>query len=167
MFVEYAKADAEDILIKITVANRGPEAAQPSPAADGVVSQHMVVGKPRRAARELHRHDRAPNPVIELNHDRLASAGCIAKALRSCCSPRTKPTRSGCSESTNRTPYVKDGINDYIVHGTSNAVNPERTGTKAAAHYKLTIGAGETVVVRLRLDRTLISKARDAFDGFR
>src|SRR4029434_6506753 len=51
----------------------------------------------------------------------------------------------------NRTPYVKDGINDYVVHGTREAVNPERTGTKAAAHYSLTVGPGESVSVRLRL----------------
>ena len=42
----------------------------------------------------------------------------------------------------NRTPYVKDGINSYIVHGRRDAVNPEQTGTKAAAHYPLTVGAG-------------------------
>ena len=80
-----------------------------------------------------------------------ATAGCIVKALRSCCSPRTKPTPAGCLESRTARPYVKDGINDYIVHGATEAVNPEHTGTKAAAHYQLTVGAGETVVVRLRL----------------
>ncbi len=54
----------------------------------------------------------------------------------------------------NRTPFVKDGINDYIVHGAREAVNPDRTGTKAAAHYPLTVGPGETVSVRLRLSDT-------------
>ena len=65
----------------------------------------------------------------------------------------------------NRTPYVKDGINDYIVHGSKDAVNPEHTGTKAAAHYQLTIGAGETAVVRLRLTNSDF-KGKDAFAGF-
>jgi hypothetical protein len=51
----------------------------------------------------------------------------------------------------NRTPYVKDGINDYIVHGRQDTVNPEKTGTKASAHYFLTIPAGESKIVRLRL----------------
>src|SRR5262249_12771851 len=51
----------------------------------------------------------------------------------------------------NRTPYVKDGINDYVVHSHQNAVNAERTGTKASAHYSLTVGAGESRILRLRL----------------
>jgi hypothetical protein len=51
----------------------------------------------------------------------------------------------------NRTPYVKDGIDGYLVHGRRDAVNPERKGTKAAAHYALQVGAGESVTLRLRL----------------
>jgi hypothetical protein len=51
----------------------------------------------------------------------------------------------------NHTPFVKDGINDYIVHGQKEAVNPEQVGTKAAAHYWLTLGAGKTRTTRLRL----------------
>ena len=51
----------------------------------------------------------------------------------------------------NRSPYVKDSINDYIVHGRKEAVNPEKKGTKVAADYHLTVPAGECQVVRLRL----------------
>ena len=51
----------------------------------------------------------------------------------------------------NRTPYVKDRINDRIIHGQTGAVNPDHKGTKAAPHYRLTIQPGESQVVRLRL----------------
>ena len=51
----------------------------------------------------------------------------------------------------NATPYVKDGINNYVVHGHRQAVNPGNTGTKAAAHYAITVGAGASQVIRLRL----------------
>jgi len=51
----------------------------------------------------------------------------------------------------NRTPYVKDGINNYIIHGGQDAVNAKQVGTKAAAHYPLTVGAGESKIIRLRL----------------
>jgi hypothetical protein len=51
----------------------------------------------------------------------------------------------------NRTPYVKDGINNYVVHDQRDSVNPRQTGTKAAAHYRLTIKPGEYELVRLRL----------------
>src|SRR5205814_8959644 len=51
----------------------------------------------------------------------------------------------------NRSPYVKDSINDYVVHGRQEAVNPEKKGTKAAGHYLLTVKPGESQVVRVRL----------------
>jgi len=55
----------------------------------------------------------------------------------------------------NRSPYVKDGINNYVVHGQKDAVNPEEKGTKASAHYRVTINGGESATIRLRLsDRT-------------
>src|SRR5262249_48284670 len=66
--------------------------------------------------------------------------------------------------SPNATPYVKDGINDYVVQGRSEAVNPRQAGTEAAAHYRLTVGSGQTAVVRLRLtDQRSIGHP---FDGF-
>ena len=99
VFVEYAKADAEDILIKITVTNRGPEAAQSAPAADDLVPQHLVVGRATSArARDCHAARPAPESGDRAESSiSSASAGCIAKARPSCCSPKTKPTRSGCS----------------------------------------------------------------------
>ena len=51
----------------------------------------------------------------------------------------------------NESPYVKDGINDCVVHGRQDAVNPDKQGTKVAAHYQVTVGAGQTSVIRLRL----------------
>ena len=62
----------------------------------------------------------------------------------------------------NATPYVKDGINNYVVAGREEAVNPNQTGTKAAAHYQLDVGAGETAVIRLRLSN---AASRDPFGG--
>ncbi|HKV94314.1 MAG TPA: glucosidase, partial [Candidatus Angelobacter sp.] len=53
--------------------------------------------------------------------------------------------------SPNATPYVKDGINDFVVQGNSDAVNPEATGTKVSADYQLTVEAGGSQIVRLRL----------------
>ncbi len=51
----------------------------------------------------------------------------------------------------NHSPYVKDGINNYVVNGASDAVNPDQMGTKVAVHNRLTVAAGECKVVRLRL----------------
>jgi hypothetical protein len=63
----------------------------------------------------------------------------------------------------NPTPYVKDGINDFVVAGTQEAVNPNQTGTKASAHYQLGVSAGETAVIKLRLSN---AKLRDPFSQF-
>jgi hypothetical protein len=62
----------------------------------------------------------------------------------------------------NQTPYVKDGIDDYVVQGRRDAVNPERSGTKASAHYHLTVGARQSCTVRLRLHDTPLAAPFDA-----
>src|SRR5262245_15656879 len=67
----------------------------------------------------------------------------------------------------NASPYVKDGINDFVVEGNEAAVNPERTGTKAAAHHVLELAAGESGSVRVRLSaegRRTNGKLGGAFD---
>jgi hypothetical protein len=51
----------------------------------------------------------------------------------------------------NQSPYVKDGFDNYVVHGNHAAVSPQQTGTKAAALYSLKVGAGPTEVLKLRL----------------
>ena len=61
----------------------------------------------------------------------------------------------------NESAHVKDGINDCVVHGSQDAVNPGRQGTKVAAHYKVTVGAGQTEVIRVRLSQRF-SEARRA-----
>src|SRR5207248_502413 len=65
----------------------------------------------------------------------------------------------------NATPYVKDGINDYVVNQVASAINPSLNGTKVAAHYQLTIGGGESATIRLRLSNAApLSPAGRAFD---
>ena len=67
---------------------------------------------------------------------------------------------------SNAGPYVKDGINNYVVNGKQDAVNPQKTGTKAAAHYQLNVGAGKTATIRLRLSDTAPADLRDPFNSF-
>ncbi len=61
---------------------------------------------------------------------------------------------------------MKDGINDYVVSGKHNAVNPEPAGTKAAALYRRTVGSGETATIRLRLDTMSLANIGDRFKSF-
>src|SRR6266699_1239955 len=153
VFVEYAKADTEDILIKITVANRGPEAANlrllPTVWFRDTWSWG---GRDRRP--ELHESRSAPNPVIELNHDQPGNRWLHCEGSPELLFTENETNAKRLFGVENRTPYVKDGINDYVVHGAADAVNPAHIGTKAAADYPITLAPGETKVIRLRLSNS-------------
>jgi hypothetical protein len=73
---------------------------------------------------------------------------------QNCCLQKIESNNERLFGVSNASPYVKDGINDYIVHGRSEAVNPNRIGTKTSAHYVLSMTAGETKTVRLRLSNS-------------
>ena len=66
----------------------------------------------------------------------------------------------------NTTPYIKDGINNYVVAGNRTAVNPEKTGTKSAGYFELTVCAQKTATVRLRLSDLAPSDDFHPFAGF-
>ena len=161
--IEYAKADVEDILVRISVTNRGPETATlrllPTIWYRNTWSWGGGTNKP-----VMFQSHRAPNPVVELETpDKSYWLHCEGSPDLLFTENETNSQRL--FNSPNRTPYVKDGINDYVIHGSQGAVNPERTGTKAAADYKLTVGAGETVTIRLRLTDTE-QQNRTAFSSF-
>ena len=164
VFVEYAKADVEDILIKITVANRGPDAADlrllPTVWFRNIWSWGGDDPRP-----ELHQARSSPNPVIELNHTLSGNRWLYCEGSPELLFTENETNTRRLFGAENRSPYVKDGINDYVVHGSQEAVNPEHTGTKAAAHYKLTIGAGEMAVVRMRLANSDFA-GKNAFEDF-
>ena len=169
VFVEYAKAGPEDILVRITAINRGPEAAElhllptlwfrndwsswiaesnraaqkpdlrqvkTSKGTSAVAGTHAVLG-------EFTLFCEGEVPLLftenETNHERLF--------------PGQK----------NESAYVKDGINDCVVQGNQNAVNPAKQGTKVAAHYDVHVGAGQTHVIRLRLSKTAPDQQQEPF----
>src|ERR1700688_3719635 len=169
VFVEYAKADVEDILIKIAVTNRGPEAANLRVLPTIWFRNTWSWGNRARRLK-LHQAHPAPNPVIELNLSPLNQTQSNARWLHCEGSPELLFTENETNArrlfgTENYSPFVKDGINDYIVHGVKDAVNPEQVGSKAAAHYKMSLGSGETVVIRMRLADSDF-EGKNAFDGF-
>ena len=153
--MEYAKADVEDILIKITVTNRGPEAANLRVLPTIWFRNTWSWGNRARCPK-LHEAWPAPNPVIELNLSPVNQTQSNTRWLHCEGSPELLFTENETNARRlfgieNRAPFVKDGINDNVVHGVKEAVNPEHVGSKAAAHYKLSLDSGETVVIRMRL----------------
>ncbi len=161
VFVEYAKAAPTDVLIQISISNRGPDESvihvlptlwfrnvwswwpdEPKPSlkdASGKNGAGAVAATDAQLGDYfLHceGHARLLFTENETNNERLFG-------------------------SANPTPHVKDGINNYVVAGRQDAVNPNRTGTKAAAHYQLRVGGGATAIIRLRL-----TNAPDAEEPF-
>src|SRR5262249_18699921 len=120
-------------------------------------------GKQRPELRQTHHP--LPNPVIELNHAHPGNRWLHCEGTPELLFTENETNARRLFGVENRTPYVKDGINDYVVHGATEAVNPDRAGTKAAAHYTLMVRARETVVVRLRLADSDFS-GQNAFGNF-
>ncbi len=147
VFVEYAKASPEDILVKVTIANRGPEAADihllPTVWFRNTWSWRHGAAKPSMR-RDSEGRIRLDEPQYGTRW--LAFGGSPDLLFTE------NETNTGRLYGAPDPPqYVKDSINDYIIHGRRDRVNPAQTGTKAAAHYRLTIQAGSTVTVRMRL----------------
>ena len=154
VFVEYAKGGPDDILVQITAANRGPEAAELHvlPTLWFRNDWSSWIARPAEKPTLKQIAGPAGTPVIAAAHPSLGEyyLYCDGEVPLLFTENETNNARLF-PEHPNASPYVKDGINDYVVHGHQAAVNPERRGTKVAAHYRLTIGPGQSATVRLRL----------------
>jgi len=151
VFVEYAKASPEDILIRCTVHNRGPDAATldllPRLWFRNEWSWHVGAERPVLAQVA----GRKGPGVVQATHPRLGTRYLYCEEDVPLLFTENETNTQRISNVPNASPFVKDGINDCIVHGQDGAVNPQKTGTMVAAHYRLTLGPGESRVVRLRL----------------
>jgi hypothetical protein len=169
--VEYAKAAPEDLLIQITVANRGPEAALlhvlPTLWFRNTWSWPDGGSKPVLQAVE-----RAGHSVIHAHHtdplfqESLADYDLYAEGQVPLLFTENESNNARLFGTPNLSAYVKDGIDNAIAHRQQEAVNPARLGTKASPHYQLTVDAGGTQVVRLRLRRTGPGPQGDPFEAF-
>src|SRR5262249_51476838 len=137
----------EDILVQITVCNRGPEAATlqvlPTIWFRNVWSWGGQVPRPVL--------QQQGDGTIAISHEDLGARIFYADGAPDLLFTENETNSERIFGSRNRTRYVKDAFNNYIVHGRRDAVNPDRKGTKAAAHYALSIAAGASQVLRLRL----------------
>ncbi len=139
-------------------------------AADAVVPKRLVRVDRRIESSHTEANPQADRGVSGRERGRWNAFGArrihafLRRRARRCSSPKMKPTTSGCSRATKtRAHYVKDGINDCVVLGNRNAVNPANQGTKVSAHYPFNVGSGQTQVIRLRLSEALRTRARKPF----
>jgi hypothetical protein len=157
IFVEYAKADPNDILIRITAVNRGPEAATlellPTLWFRNTWSWGRDHRQPALAESRILRTDAAFTHVIKAQHHSLSKFELYCEGADELLFTHNETNAMRLFDVPSATPYVKDAFHEYIVHGNRAAVNPDRAGTKAAARYSRTLAAGATIVLRLRLSR--------------
>lgn len=159
VFVEYAKTSPDDILIKITVHNRGKEGAP----------VHVLPTVWFRNTWAWGRWDYKPAlweanaNSIRLNHHKMSVQYLYhdGKGETLFCENETNYARLYNSPAI--TPYPKDGINDHVIHG-ANTVNPAKKGTKAAVHYNITIPAQGSCTFQLRLSDRQLEHPLEGFD---
>jgi hypothetical protein len=164
VFVEYAKESPEDVLIQISVYNRGREPAEihvlPTLWFRNQWSWQPGVERPSLQQTAGPRKLSVVKAVdANLGERYLYYDGEVPLLFT-----ENETNTQRIFGIPNRTPYVKDGINNYVVKGQEGAVNPERKGTKAAAHYRLWVKPGESRVVRLRLSRPEPAESRFHLD---
>jgi Glycosyl hydrolase family 63 C-terminal domain len=151
VFVEYAKERPEDILIRITVFNRGPEQA----ALD--VLPTLWFRNVWHGRQGIHRPvlqkvpTGAKHRVISAAHPELGDRFLYCDGEAELLFTENETNNERLFQTPNPTPYVKDGINDYIVDRREGAVNHHNIGTKAAATYRLILAPGQSETIRLRL----------------
>ncbi len=159
VFVEYAKEESDDILIRITVHNRGPEAARlrllPTLWFRNTWSWGGENQKPSMS-------EVAPG-VIQAVHRDLGKYFLYCEGCSELLFTENETNAQYLWGQPNASPYTKDGFHSYVVRGERGAVNPERRGTKAAAHYGVEVPAGGSSTIRLRLTASPLT---DAFSGF-
>jgi len=148
---EYAKATPEEILIRITAHNRGPEAAElhllPTIWFRNTWSWDSAAVRPK-LSRE--KNDRGVT-TMTLEDEMYGKRWLLCDGMPELLFTENETNHQRLYGVPSRTPYVKDGINNYVVYGQSEAVNPKQTGTKASALYHVRIEPGQSATLRLRL----------------
>jgi len=153
VFVEYAKAAPDDILIQISLCNRGPEAATLH-VLPTIWFRNTWTWWPDQPKPSLRQKPGENIVTIETSHAELGAFLLHCDGNPSLLFTENDTNNERIFSRPSATPYVKDAFNSYLVAGRQEAINPNPIGTKAAAHYRLNVGAGETAVIRLRLTNT-------------
>jgi len=151
VFVEYAKAEVEDILIKIIVVNRGPETA----------TLHFLPSLWFRNTWSWGKDDRRPTirnmagpencQCVEVQHWQYGKRWLLCAGQPQLLFTENQTDYERIFNTKNPTPFVKDAFHEYLIHKNQAAINPQQIGTKMAAYYPLTLGSGDSTTLKLRL----------------
>ena len=155
VFVEYAKAAVDDILVRITVANRGPQRARLHLLPTVWFRNTWTCGRSTEKP-SMKRCSNTP-AVIQISEPQYGNRWVVFQDEPELLFTDNETNNERLFNARNKSAFVKDAINDYVVSGHVHVVNPNQTGTKAAAHYVFDIEAGSNVTIRLRLTDTTTS----------
>ncbi|CAB3760539.1 MGH1-like glycoside hydrolase domain-containing protein [Paraburkholderia solisilvae] len=160
VFVEYAKASPEDIFVRVSIHNRAREAAQ----------LRVLPTLWFRNTWSWGHDDRRPSlceaaqDVIRATHPELGEYWLYCDGATELLFTENESNAQRLWNQPNASPYVKDAFHAYVIAGQRDAVNPARSGTKAAAHYVCDVPGGGSATLRLRL--TAVEQGHRAFDDF-
>ncbi|HEX8919776.1 MAG TPA: glucosidase, partial [Chloroflexota bacterium] len=152
VFVEYAKAVPDDILIRVSAVNRGPDSVDlhllPTLWCRNTWTWEAHSPRPRLRSGG---HLNGETPLVRAEHPTLGPYVLFCEGADGLLFTENETNLERLYGAPNRTPYVKDAFHEYLVAGDREAVNPQAEGTKAAAHYRRLVDPGETLTLRLRL----------------
>ncbi|HEV7510847.1 MAG TPA: hypothetical protein VGO27_04070 [Candidatus Acidoferrum sp.] len=151
VFVEYAKANVEDILIRLIVVNRGPETA----------TLHLLPSLWFRNTWSWGKDDRRPTirktaglqncQCVEVEHWQYGKRWLLCAGQPQLLFTENQTDYERIFNIKNPTPFVKDAFHEYLIHKNQAAINPQQNGTKMAAYYPLTLSPGDSATLKLRL----------------
>jgi len=168
VFVEYAKESPEDVLIRISIFNRGPEAADVH-VLPTLWFRNTWAGRDNSTRPSIRRVS-GPHSfqATSADHPELGTYWLYVEGDPPLLFTENETNNARIFGTSNTTPYVKDAINDYLVHGRAEAVNPAQVGTKMASHHRWRIAPGDAMSLRLRLssgDPRSLARPFHNFDG--
>ncbi len=151
VFTEYAKAAPDDICIRLTICNRGPDAAKIHVLPMLWFRNTWSWGCSHEGCTLKPRIEQQSGSALIATQPTLGSFHFAVETEAPFLFTENETNNARLFSSENASPFVKDAFHEFVVHGKTDAVNPQRVGTKAAAHYALEIPAQGEVVLRMRL----------------
>ncbi|MGQ0774781.1 MAG: MGH1-like glycoside hydrolase domain-containing protein [Pseudonocardiales bacterium] len=164
--VEYAKSTPEDLLMRVTVHNRGPDDATVH-VLPTLWFRHTWSWAGGTEQPSLNTIANGPGgSAVRADHSELGVRWCYADRAVPVLMTGNETNNEWVFGAPNDSPYVKDGIDRAVVGGDPTAVNPDGVGTKAAMHYTLAVRSGRSATVRVRLTDTEYGRPGDPFGDF-
>ncbi len=166
VFVEYAKETPQDVMVQITLCNRGAEAADIHVLPTLLFRNTWTwwEGTPKPLLQQV--RGKKNLTALSASHEKLGEFYLYCEGDVPLLFTENETNNQRIFGKPNDTPYVKDAFHNYVLQGDKGAVNPENKGTKAAAHYQVKVGPGEQKTIRVRLSDVAPDKIGDPFKKF-